>query len=261
MLNHSVKNNTQPLCMKVAVYNGFPFHYETIGHIVEYCKSRQYELDVYSKTENSWGWFDYYGIQPKSPEEYTHEGFDRVFILTDDDWTFPVTPDEKIICIEHVDFQRRSGNIKRVTFKHRKGIPFTVFTWSIPRLPKTLRICVLGGQKNQTCKYPIETVCIGRENPIDATEMMRVLTSCQYMLLLNFPNFHGTSGTISMSFTCGCRLITTKNFIDEYGLKSAIDYDATDELVSLDPSDVYEEAERLIEQRNQVYDSLFLTPA
>lgn len=63
-----------------------------------------------------------------------------------------------------------------------------------------------------------------------------------------------------MSFTCGCRLVTTKNFIDEYGLKSAIDYDATDELVSLDPSDVYEEAERFIEQRNQVYDSLFLTP-
>jgi len=249
------------MVMKVAVYNGFPFHYETIGHLVDYCKSRQYELDVYSKTENSWGWFDYYGLQPKSPEEYTHEGFDRVFLLTDDDWSFPVTPDEKIICIEHTNFQRRSGNIKRVTFKHRQGVPFIFFTWSIPRLPKTLRICVIGGWKDKTCKYPVEVVYIGRENPIDATEMMRVLTSCQYMLLLNFPSFRVTSGTISMSFTCGCRLITTKNFIDEYGLKSAIDYDATDELVSLDPSDVYEEAERLIEQRNQVYDSLFLTPA
>jgi hypothetical protein len=254
--------NAQPFLRhtkKVAIYNGFKFHYETIGHVIEYCKSRQYELVVYSETDYSWGWFEYYGIEPKDPKEYTHNGFDRVFLLTDDDWSFPVTPDEKIICIEHTDFQRRSGNVKRVTYKQRKDVPCITFSWSIPRVPKTLRICVLGGAKEKTCKYPVEVVCIGRENPVDATEMMRVMTSCQYMLFLNFPNFRGTSGTISMSYTCGCRLITTKNFIDEYGLKSAIDYDATDELVSMDPSDVYEEAERLIEQRNKVYDSFFLT--
>ena len=260
--NQECVMNAQPFLhrtKKVAVYNGFKFHYETIGHIIEYCKSRHYELVVYSETDNSWGWFDYYGIETKDPKEYTHEGFDRVFLLTDDDWSFPVTPEEKIICIDHVNFQRRSGNVKRVTYKHRKDVPYIVFSWSIPRVPKSLRICVLGGVKQQTCKYPVEVVCIGRENPIDATEMMRVMSSCQYMLFLNFPNFRGTSGTISMSYTCGCRLITTKNFIDEYGLKSAIDYDATDELVSMDPSDVYEEAERLIEQRNQIYDSFFLT--
>jgi predicted O-methyltransferase YrrM len=61
---------------------------------------------------------------------------------------------------------------------------------------------------------------------------------------------------MSMAFTCGCRIITTKNIIEEYGLKSAIDYDATDELVSMDPSDIYEEAERIIKDRNDVYDSL-----
>ena len=243
--------------MKVAVYNGFPFHYETIGHLIEYCKDRQHELTVYSKTENTWGWFEYYGIEPKPVEEYSHEGHDRVILLTDDDWSFPVTPDEKIICIEHVDFQRRSGNIKRVTYKHRKGIPFIFFTFSVPRLPKTLRICVLGGAKDKTSKYTVETIYIGRENPIDATEMMKIMSSCQYMLFLNFPNFHCTSGTLSMSFTFGCRLVTTKNFIEEYGLKSALDYDTTDELVSMEPSDVYEEDERIIEQRNQVYDLVF----
>ena len=59
-----------------------------------------------------------------------------------------------------------------------------------------------------------------------------------------------------MAFTCGCRMITTRNVIEEYGLKSAIDYDTTDELVSLDPADVYEEAERIIKDRNAVYDIL-----
>lgn len=256
MLNHFLKDFTNLKDMNIAVYNGFPFHYETIGHIIEYCKNKNYSLTVYSKTENSWGWFDYYGVTPKPIEEYTHKGYDRVFLLTDDDWSFPVTPDEKVICIEHVMYQRRSGDMKRVTFKSRPGVPFIFFTFSVPRIPKSLRICVLGEFKDKTTKYPVEVVCLGRENPIDATEMMKVMSSCQYMLLMNFPNVRGTSGSISMAFTCGCRLITSRNIIDEYKLKTAIDYDTTDELVSLDPSDVYEEAERLIEQRNRVYDSI-----
>lgn len=244
--------------MKIAIYNGFPFHYETIGHLLEYCKSRHHDVTVFSKTENSWGWFDYYDITPKPIEEYRHDGYDRVILLTDDDWSFPVTPDEKIICIEHAMYQRRSGNMKRVTYKARPGVPFLFFTFSVPRVPKTLRACILGGFKEKECKkYSVETVVLGRENPIDATEMMKVMSSCQYMLFLNYPKFWVTSGALSMAFTCGCRLVTTKNIIDEYNLKTAIDYDATDELVSLDPADVYKEAEEIIERRNQVYDSVF----
>jgi hypothetical protein len=242
--------------MKVAVYNGFPFHYETIGHVIDYCKLRGHELVVYSKVENSWGWFDYYGIMPLPVEKYNHKEFDHVFLLTDDDWSFPLTPDEKIICIEHVPYQRRSGNIKRVTFKERPGVPFIFFTFTVPKAPKTLRICVLGAGKDVALKYPVEVVYIHRDNPIDATEMMKVMSSCQYMSYLNYTKPKSTSGAMSMAFTCGCRLITTRNIIDEYSLKSAIDYDTTDELVSLDPADVYEEAERIIDHRNSVYDSL-----
>jgi hypothetical protein len=241
--------------MKIAAYNGFPFHYETIGHIIDYCTLRGHELVVYSKTENSWGWFEYYGISPLPVEQYTHKDFDHVFLLTDDDWSFPVTPDEKVICIEHVPYQRRSGDIKRVTFKERPGVPFIFFTFSVPRvIPKTLRVCVLGQNKGVAIKYPVEVVHIYHGKPIDATEMLKVISSCQYMSYLNYTKPKSTSGAISMAFTCGCRLITTKNIIEEYGLKSAIDYDATDEIVSLDPADVYEEAERIIAQRNATYD-------
>ena len=243
--------------MKVAVYNGLPCHYETIGHISEYCKLRGHELVVYSKTENSWGWFDYYGISPLPVEQYTHKEFDHVLLLTDDDWSFPVTPDEKIIFIEHASYQRRSGNVKRVTFKSRPGVPHIYFTFSVPKAPKTLRVCVLGVGKDLAIKYPVEVVQFYHGNPVDATEMMKVISSCQYMSLLNYEKTITTSGAISMAFTCGCRLITTKNIIDEYGLKSAIDYDATDELISIeDTTDIYEEAERMIEQRNHVYDSI-----
>jgi len=241
--------------MKIAVYNGFPFHYETIGHVADYCKLRGHELVVYSKVENSWGWFDYYGISPLPVDQYIHKEFDHVFLLTDDDWSFPSTPDEKVICIEHVSYQRRSGDIKRVTFKSRPGVPFIFFTFSVPKAPKTLRVCVLGACKTTELKYTVDVVYIHRGKPIDATEMMKVISSCQYMSYLNYTKPKSTSGAISMAFTCGCRLITTKDVIEEYELKSAIDYDATDELVSLDPADVYEEAERLIEQRNTVYDT------
>jgi len=242
--------------MKVAVYNGFPFHYETIGHVIDYCKMRGHELVVYSKTEDSWGWFDYYGISPLPIDQYTHKEFDHVFLLTDDDWSFPSTPDEKVICIEHASYQRRSGDIKRVTFKERPGVPFIFFTFSVPKAPKTLRVCVLGAGKPTELKYPVEVVYIHRGNPIDATEMMKVISSCQYMSYLNYTKVNSTSGAMSMAFTCGCRMITTRNVIEEYGLKSAIDYDTTDELVSLDPADVYEEAERIIKDRNAVYDIL-----
>jgi hypothetical protein len=243
--------------MKVAVYNGLPFHYEDIGHISEYCKLRGHDIVVYSKVEGSWGWFDYYGISPFPVETYNHKEFDYVFLLTDDDWSFPLTPDEKIICIDHASYQRRSGDIKRVTFKHRPGVPHIYFTFSVPKAPKTLRVCVLGACKTMEVKYPVEVVYIHRGKPIDATEMMKVISSCQYMALLNSTKTIATSGSISMAFTCGCRLITNKNIIDEYGLKSAIDYDATDELVSMeDTTDIYEESERMIEQRNHVYDSL-----
>lgn len=247
--------------MKVAVYNGLPCHYETIGHISEYCKLRGHELVVYSTVENSWGWFDYYGIQPLPIEKYSYKEFDHVFLLTDDDWSFPLTPDEKIICIEHTSYQRRSGNIKRVTlhvtFNSHPAVPCTYFTFSVPKAPKTLRVCVLGLGKDVTIKYPVEVVHLYHHKPVHATEMMKVISSCQYMSLLNSKKPNSTSGAISMAFTCGCRLLTNKNIIDEYGLKSAIDYDATDELVSIeDTTDIYEEAERMIEQRNRVYDSI-----
>ena len=242
--------------MKVAVYNGLPCHYDTIGHISEYCTLRGHELVVYSKTEQNWGWFDYYGISPLPVEQYSHKDFAYVFLLTDDDWSFPLTPDEKVICIEHVSYQRRSGDIKRVTFKSRPGVPFIFFTFSVPRAPKTLRVCVLGRDKDVAIKYPVEVVHFYHGNPVDATEMMRVMSSCQYMLYLNYTKVYSTASAMSMAFTCGCRLITTKNIIEEYGLKSAIDYDTTDELVSMDPSDVYEEAERMIKDRNAVYDSI-----
>lgn len=247
--------------MKIAVYNGFHFHYETIGHVLEYCNLRGHELVVYSKTEKNWGWFDHYGITPLSVEKYNHKDFDYVFLLTDDDWSFPVTPDEKVVCIEHTSYQRRSGNIKRITFsKSRPGVPFIFFTFSLPRTPKTLRVCVLGADKDVALKYPVEMVHFHRGNPVDTTEMMRVISSCQYMSCLNYKKPNSTPGAISMAFTCGCRLITTKNIIEKCGLKSAIDYDATDELVSMDPADVYEEAERMIKNRNDVYDSILVSP-
>ncbi|NBX49393.1 hypothetical protein EBT25_05480 [bacterium] len=243
--------------MKIAIYNGFPFHYEVIGHILEYCKSREYKVTVYSVTNNNWGWFDFYGVQPYPVNEYTHEKYDRVFLLTDDDWSFPYTPDEKITCLEHVNYQRRSGDIKRVTFKHREGVPFIYFTFSIPRVPKssTVRVGILGGGKEQEIKFPVEVIRFGRDNPIQADEMLRILSTCHYLFLKNFTKSRwSSSGTLSMAFTCGCRLLTTKDIIDEYKLKSAVDYDATDTLLPLDPGDVYEEAEQIIRQKNEVYD-------
>ena len=62
-----------------------------------------------------------------------------------------------------------------------------------------------------------------------------------------------------MALMAGCLILTTKDAIDFYGLDSMVDYDATDilELPSPERTErVYKEHERLVQERNRIYDSI-----
>ena len=138
--------------MRFAAYNGFPFHFEVLGHVIEYCKG---QVDVYTVTEGSMGWIEYYGISPLAPSEFCPDKYDWIFLLTDDDWSFPDVDPDKVICIDHQYFVRRHGPYRRVSLCQRPDVPLVSATFTIPRVPKRDRVtvCMIGAGKSQWIKY------------------------------------------------------------------------------------------------------------
>jgi len=42
--------------MKVAIFNSFPFHYETFGYILHFVKQNNYQLTIYTNQSDPLGW-------------------------------------------------------------------------------------------------------------------------------------------------------------------------------------------------------------
>jgi hypothetical protein len=104
--------------MKIAIFNGFLFHYEMFGYLIHYCKKKNYDLTVYWGIGHDQGFLELYqnifsGIYKfeirdarnflkMSPSQRSI--FDVVFLITDDDYEFDksnLENNRKTICIEH----------------------------------------------------------------------------------------------------------------------------------------------------------------
>jgi len=99
--------------MKLAIHNGFPFHYEMFGYIIEYCITKGIKLDIYTLTMQENGWINFYmlvfpdirffDIQAYNPDN----DYSKVILTTDYDATFQDRyfsqdwASEKYICINH----------------------------------------------------------------------------------------------------------------------------------------------------------------
>lgn len=125
---------------KIAAYNGFDFHYEMYGYILDYCKSRNYSLTIYSDNKNNLGYIDFYkslfdfDLQSISQFQEDRYDYDVIFLLTDNDDSFP-TEDAKInrktICIDHLH------EIRNTAFEtHVSTRPFAKERpWALPTFP------------------------------------------------------------------------------------------------------------------------------
>jgi hypothetical protein len=101
--------------MKIAILNGFPFHYEMFGYIIEYCMLKNIQLDIYTNMDNNMGWIEYYeknksnDITFRSFESYNKTNdYNYIVLLTDDDYR--IIDEEnysKYICIDHHIVNRR----------------------------------------------------------------------------------------------------------------------------------------------------------
>ena len=98
---------------KILVYNGFPFHYEMIGFILDFSNKYNIEVTLVNKIMNS-EWielykqkykFEYLDILP-SKEELNN--YLIILLLTDDDMSFPNSLiNNKTVCIDHYYKNRR----------------------------------------------------------------------------------------------------------------------------------------------------------
>jgi hypothetical protein len=100
--------------MRVAIVQGFEFHYEMILYAIEFCATNNIEFDLYvNKTdEHKWLATDFFKIINIFKKiSFSHEEYDRVLLLTDDDWTIPDVDCEwartKLVCIDHFFKVRR----------------------------------------------------------------------------------------------------------------------------------------------------------
>lgn len=110
----------------VVLYNGFEYHFEMIGYILDYCNNHlQIEPDVITQSSQLSTWpklyqqfFQFRLVADTEPgqvilkEEVRQQHYDLVFLLTDDDLTFTTAKHMKVfgsrvICIDHYMYIRR----------------------------------------------------------------------------------------------------------------------------------------------------------
>ena len=101
---------------KIALFNGFAFHYEMIGYLIEYCVFKNIQLDIYTETVDNMDWLKFYlltfpknSFKLKKIQDYKHNNnYTKVILLTDDDFHFKDQwINEKIMCIDHDKYNRR----------------------------------------------------------------------------------------------------------------------------------------------------------
>jgi len=132
--------------MKIALFNGFNFHYEMYGYIIYFCKINKHELTIFSDSDIH-NWIDFYNhafndfnIEYKKCSffESLKNDYDIIFLTTDNDNRFKnvwIDQSKKnIICIDH-DYNIRRTNIN--LFYHIATRPFSenYRKWALPCYP------------------------------------------------------------------------------------------------------------------------------
>ena len=125
----------------LAIFNSFPFHYEMFGYIIEYCKKHKYKLTIFTNTDNSLGWIEFYNshfssdvfdFEYKTINDFENlkNTFDVIFVTTDDDYAFKTEwINESCISINH------HYTIRRPEYKYNLATrPFidNLRDWAIP---------------------------------------------------------------------------------------------------------------------------------
>ena len=169
--------------MLIAILNGFPFHYEMFGCVIEYCLERKIDFDIYTNLHEAHHWFQWYNQLFQKNFTIQHhlsftndKKYDHVFFLTDDDFRIPTAiVDHRYLCYDHHINMRRPEITRHLSVR-----PFnrTKNNWALPvysYLTKT--------EKEQT-RTGLSILFVGRCNMIKSRLDIEKLQK----LFINFNN-------------------------------------------------------------------------
>jgi len=151
--------------MKIAIYNAFPFHYEMYGYLIEHCQRHSYSLTIYHPYKDSVGiieWYDSFFTHPityKSPSEFKGHKYDVIFLLTDDDPSYPLERfKKKTISIDH-HYLYRNKAIYRLATR-----PFGTYyrNWILPFYASYIDVSKKQKIVNTQSKDEIHILIIGQ---------------------------------------------------------------------------------------------------
>jgi hypothetical protein len=152
---------------KIAIFNGFPFHYEMFGYIINYCKNNNYKLTIFTNFNNTLRWFEFYKkckcfkdyyFEFKEVDEFEEykSTFDTIFLTTDDDFKLKNEwINDKYICIDHHNTNRRPQINRHLALR-----PFINYrNWCLPCFPaiqisdkkldnNEIHISIIGGRND-----------------------------------------------------------------------------------------------------------------
>ena len=149
---------------KILLYNGFPFHYEMFGCVLDYAKKYNLDVDIVNTREDTNKWFSFYQKYftfnlYKDLSVIDINCYKSVILLTDNDFTFPKElVSENIICINHFHKSRRND------IKYQ--LPITKFNEDIDNYCFPIWNCITHEEKLNALKQnnkPIVTL-IGASN-------------------------------------------------------------------------------------------------
>jgi len=125
----------------IAIFSSFNFHYEMYGYVINFCKTNNYELTIFTSSLHSNGWLNFYkdnfitsnfyfGYKHTNEFENYRSCFDIIFVVTDDDYAFKhewIT--NKCVSINHYFKIRRPEYINNLATR-----PFSenLRDWAIP---------------------------------------------------------------------------------------------------------------------------------
>ena len=94
---------------KIAIFNGFPFHYEMFGFILNYAKNNNIFVDIYTNQEDKLGWLSFYStifnnfilLRIDDLNDTKSKDYEYIYLTTDDDIHFNHCSYDNVVIINH----------------------------------------------------------------------------------------------------------------------------------------------------------------
>lgn len=264
--------------MRIAAFNSFPFHYEMYYFIIHYCAANNFELHIFTSSQNNHGWLDFYRNHMHFTNFFPHEFFnpnlfEKIILLTDDDHGYKYGNWHKLICIDHFHLIRNHSPTMRITtrpFPNRDSsqlytLPVApLLNLSDKKYSKHILCLGISNTQHITLSYlqnrftnfdELTFHLVNRriyskpDSPnvftyqsINALELINLATISSYFFIGDWSVDHydkAITGALPLALSTYCKIIIPERMNNYYGFKNVIEY-SSDSKITIEDFDSME---------------------